>query len=269
MDLPNDVWQVVHEFVDFSGEYLFFATVCRSWYQNQYVENSSSNQRTDFEEMMATPSRIRESVTSPKGRAILVRKNAWTYIAGYLDLKTFERFANELYKHIEWDRWSAIQAGRQGNLSFFRWLKTKEKDGKLKWDAELALEGASLYGRLSFLEQMCTEILPGYVPLEGTVAGAAIFGSSEVLGFLQRIGCDMTDVCDILAQEGHLQTLKWANSNGILINKSNFTDVLHAAKHGKHPDVVDYVTNLKRRNGEPSNGEPSSVLVFETRFNNA
>lgn len=264
MNLPKDVWQVVHEFVGFSGKHLFLAPVCRSW----YVENtSSSNRRTDFKEMMTSPSTIRESGRIPKGSSILERKNAWSYIAKHVfDLQTFERFANELYKYIEWDAYSASTAGKHGNLSFFRWLRTK--DGKLKWDAELALEGASLYGRLSFLEQMCTEILPGYVPGKSTVAGAAIFGSSEVLEFLQHIGCDMEDVGEILAEEGHLQTLTWASSNGILKN-SNFTHVLQAAKYGNHPNVVTYVTNFNRRNGEPSNGEPSSVLVFETSFNNA
>lgn len=236
MNLPSDVWQIAHQFVGFRGKYLFLAPVCRSWYHTE----AGNNPHTNFREVMASSSRIREAGKSLGGVAMLSRKNAWSYLAKKVhDPEIFESLANELEITVDWDMYSSVIAGKHGNSGFFRWLNASQK---YEWDPELALSSAALAGRLPFLEQMCTDILQGFVPGKSTVTGAALLGSPDILKFLQKRGCDMEDVGDILAEEGHLRTLKWANSNGILIQPQ----ILHAAAYGNHPDVVHYLRDLSR-----------------------
>jgi len=185
--------------MEFQGNFLFLAPVCKLWYKLRYSCN------TDLKHMLASSSTVRESAESRGGSETLARKNAWGFLAKQ---KQFDKeIAEEFIQHIQWDEFSVGTAGHHGNLSFMKWVSGTT----LIWDPELALSSSALAGKFKFLKHMYSL---GYTPGQRSVIGAARAGSVEILDWMNRIGCDLQDVTETLAEEGHLRTLKWAHSNG-------------------------------------------------------
>lgn len=247
--LPCDVWARIHEIVGFSGKYLFLAPVSKQWSKNyKKIKNN-----TNFENMMETASTVRES-GEHEGRETLSKNNAWSYIAREF---VNAEVADELVKLVEWDEFSVGTAGRHGNEGFFRWLRTSRRGQALKWDSGLALSCSALEGNLPFLKHMYYK--NGYVPDYRTSGGAALVGSVKVLRWLKQIHIDLEDVTQVLAEEGHLTSLIWANSNGI----QNDQHTMEAAKYGGNIDVINYI---KAGNGNEldDTDDPGSISSTES-----
>lgn len=238
MYVPCDVWETILELVDFSGKYLFLAPVCKQWLHFENAKKTSRN--TNFKNILASASTVRESLEHPGGDKMLLRtlsrKNTWSYLAENVH-QDVGNLANEIIRIVEWDEFSVGTAGKHGNLGFVAWLRTTE----LEWDPFLALSCAAFEENLTFLKHMYYSW--GYVPNFRTSVGAALVGSVKVLQWLKHIRCDLDDVTQVLAEEGHLNSLIWANSNGFQCNERT----LEAAKYGGHIDVLNYLDTLKRR----------------------
>lgn len=219
MSLPDDVWEIVHGMIDFSGKYLFLAPVCSHWY------SLTESKVTNLEQTMASPSTIREA-REHHGGTTLAKKNAWSFLAQSKN-KEFEELANELARTIEWDEYSVNTAAQHNHINFFHWLRTTS----LEWDPTRALAS---FSSVTFLQQMYAL---GYVPDERCSMAAARLGSVEALKWLKQVGCDLRDVTQVLAEEGHLASLKWATQNGIPYD--NFT--LDAAAYAGKPNIVRYI----------------------------
>lgn len=225
--LSEDLVRRIHGIMDVQGNFLFLAPVCKQWY------NLRTTKTTNLKHMMASSSTIRESAESRGGSETLARKNAWGFLAKH---KEIANGLNELNELIEWDEFSVGAAGHHGNLSFMEWVVTTT----LKWDSELALSSSALAGKFNFLKHMYNL---GYVPGQRSVIGAARAGSVEILKWMNEIGCDMKDVTDALAEEGHLGPLKWANSNGFPCEHKRTLD---AAIYGDNYEVINYLTEVNR-----------------------
>ena len=224
--LPADLVRRIHGIMDFQSNYLFLAPVCKQWY------NLFESRHTNLKHMMASASTIRESGESRGGSETLARRNAWGFLAKVVGL---DAWADELIQKIEWDEFSVGIAGHHGNFGFIKWVHTTS----LVWDPELALSSSALGGKFKFLKHMYKL---GYVPGQNSIVGAARAGSVEILNWMRDIGCDMQDVTQALAEEGHLGPLKWANSNGFPCDKLT----LDAAIYGGVEDVVSYLTEVNR-----------------------
>lgn len=240
--MPEEVWGNILGFI--GANYLFVAPVCRKWHK---LRNQPAY--TNPHHMMASSATIRESGQSRGGRQVLSGMNAWSFLAEHVnDPKVFAEMANELADIIDWDEFSVVTAGRQGNLAFFSWLTSQTH----KWDAELALSSCASAGQgrnLVLLKQMYNL---GYVPGQRSCEGAALAGSVEILGWLQEIACDTGSVTQVLAEEGNLRTLKWANSKGFICDQNT----LEAALYHNRLQVVRYLSNRKKTN----------KTVFQTRL---
>ena len=222
MSLPDDVWEVVHSMIESKGKYLFLAPVCSHWY------SLTKSKLTNLEQTMASSSTIREAREHQGGKT-LAKKNAWSFLAR-INPSTqgkLEELANELRQTIEWNEYSIITAAQHNNMNFFHWLRTTS----LEWDPALAL---SSFSSVTFLKQMYKL---GYVPDERCSRAAARLGSVEALRWLKEVGCDLRDVTQVLAEEGHLATLKWATQNGIPYD--DFT--LDAAAYAGKLSIVRYI----------------------------
>ena len=233
MSLPEDVWARIHDMV--GKNYLFLAPVCKKWCNWYYTKQTKHTKYTNFIHAMASSSTIRESGESRGGKTVLSRKNAWDFLAKHVsDRKLLGEMADELSLIIDWDEFSVGTAGRHGNLSFILWLR---KNNKLEWDSDLALSSSALAGQsqnLAFLKNMYNL---GYIPGDRACTGAALAGSVEILRWLQDAGCDTKDVTQVLAEEGHLGPLQWANSYGFKCDRLT----LDAAKYEKRLGVVRYL----------------------------
>ena len=229
--LSEDLLRRIHGIMDFQSNYLFLAPVCKQWYK---LFESRQSRHTNVKHMMASASTIRESGESKGGSETLARKNAWGFLA---KVQGNQEMANELIQKIEWDEFSVGTAGHHGNFSFIKWVDTTN----LVWDPELALSSSASGKKFNFLKHMYNL---GYVPGQRSVVGAARAGSVEILNWMNEIGCDMQDVTQALAEEGHLGPLKWANSNGFLCDKDKLT--LDAAIYGDVLEVVSYLTEVNR-----------------------
>lgn len=229
--MTEDVWGNVLEFVGVEGKYLFLAPVCRQW--KERVARLPSR-HTTLEQMMASLSTIRECKQDSRGKKILA-KNAWSYLAvTKKERLEFYTLADELQSTIEWDRFSVHTAARHNNVNFFHWLSTKS----LEWDTSTALSSFSNerdeHQTLSFLKNMS---LLGYPPVNGSSIAAARLGAVKILQWLKQKDCDMDSVAQVLAEEGHEEALRWANTNGIGLDQHT----LGAALYGGNPQVVRYV----------------------------
>lgn len=232
MYLPCDVWKTILELVDFKGKHLFLAPVCKQWLD--FENSSTTSKNTNFENVLASASTVRESREHPGGKEtlseILSRKHIWSYLAENIHQHVGD-VSNEIIQIVEWDVFSVGTAGKHGNLSFFVWLRTTE----LEWDPFLALSCAAFEENLTFLQHMYYSW--GYVPNFRTSVGAALVGSIKVLRWLKQIRCDFDDVTQVLAEEGHLTSLIWANANGYQCDERT----LEAAKYGGHIAILKYI----------------------------
>lgn len=230
--LPQDLQtSVLNCLVGSQGNFLFLAPVCKQWYK---LVGYGTGSGTTLKQIMASPSTIRESGESPGGNETL-SKNAWGFLAKHRN--TFKpEMANELLlQKIQWDEFSVATAGNHGNLGFIYWL---EKQDKLGWDPELALSSAALAGEYVFLKHMYKS---GYNPERRSVQAAARAGAVQILEWMNKIGCDMTDANEALAEEGHLGPLKWAHSIGLFCDKISLDAALDAAAYGQKREVVLYL----------------------------
>lgn len=230
-NLPEDVFRTIHGMV--SHSFLFMAPVCKQWYKFE----KDSKCCTNFQSMMASHSTIRESGESRGGSEALSKNNAWSFLAKHVSKNIlFDKMANELIHKIEWDEFSVGDAGFHGNLSFVKWLIKKQT---LEWDPELALSCClmSKENNFYFLKNMHDL---GYTPGMRSCQAAARLGKIATLQWLKEIGCDvenMKDITQVLAEEGHLETLKWANSNGFPCDQ----ETLDAAIYANRREVVRYL----------------------------
>lgn len=243
--MTEDVWANVLEFLGVEGKYLFLPPVCRQW-KEMIVRLPSRN--TNLEQMMASSSTIKECRNDARGKKILA-KNAWTYLAVTRNERLeFNTLADEIKNTIEWDRFSVHTAALHNNVNFFHWLRTKS----LEWDTSTALSSFSNEEnenqKLSFLKNMS---LLGYAPVNGSSIAAARLGAVKILQWLKQKDCDMDSVAQVLAEEGHLQALKWANTNGI----PNDEHTLEAALYGGNEELARYV----KRNTRVKRSEPCSI----------
>lgn len=228
--LPSDVLQKVFEAVGFRGKYLFLGPVCKEWWSR----SSKYDTHTNFRNLMDSPSTMRESVAQSKGEPVLSKRNAWGYLARHLTPGNVD-LAYELVRLIGWDEFSICPAGKCGNRFFFHWLSATG----LKWDPDLAMASST---SLKFFKFMYLE--KGHFPDYKSIARAARIGSVKLLRWLRTTGCDLTDVTEILAEEGHLETLIWANTSGLIVNQNT----LQAAIYGKHAETILYIEDcLKSR----------------------
>lgn len=228
------VWDNVHEFLGVKGKYIFLAPVCRQWAQMIQMIHPRN---TNLEQMMASSSTIRECKAHAQGKKTLA-KNAWSYMAVLRNEQTeFDALADTLKDTIEWDRFSVHTAALHNNVNFFDWLRTTA----LKWNTSTAL--SSFYEKedetLVFLKNM---VGLGYVPTNRSSIAAARLGSVKIIQWLKQLGCDMDSVAQVLAEEGHLQALQWANTNGIPLDDHT----LGAALYGRNSHVVKYVKGYSR-----------------------
>lgn len=231
--IPSDVWDNVHEFLGVEGKYLFLAPVSRQW-KERIIRHPSRN--TNLKQMMASSSTIKECCQCERGMKTLAQ-NAWSYLAVMKNgQKEFNILADEIKNTIEWDRFSVHTAAIQNNANFFHWLRKTT----LEWDASTALSSFSQdeneNQKLEFLKNMLGF---GYSPTtwRGTTIAAARLGSVKLIRWLQQLGCDMDSVAQVLAEEGHLEALQWANTNGIPLDQHT----LEAALYGGNHRVVTYV----------------------------
>lgn len=218
LTFPDDVVETICGMIDFS--FLFLAPVCKRWY-----EFGKESKVTNFQNMMASSSTIRESGQSRGGSRVFLRRNAWTFLAKNVkDSLHFDEMADELIDIIEWDEFAVTTAGNHGNLCFFHWLR----NSNLTWDPELALSSAASNGKCDFLKHMYNV---GYVPGPRSCRSAALTGSVQILQWLKEVGCDVDDVTQILAEEGHVGPLIWAKKYGFPYNDKL---VLDAANYGNN-----------------------------------
>ena len=241
----DDAWTNILDFLDFKGKYLFLSPVCRRW---QKLAKTSHTSHTNMAEMMASPSTIKEAGQHREGKKTLVKRNAWSFLAAkktYDSSNTLPKLANQLKHTIEWDPFSVNAAARHNNLDFFRWLRTTS----LEWDPQLALAVGSKTSSssLPFLQSM---LHLGYFPDNRSSTGAALVGSAEILRWLRHVGCNMDQVVQVLAEEGHIQTLRWAISIGIPYDHHALNAA--AAYGGKLQNVQCIRTKLIRDLNEPS-----------------
>lgn len=225
----EQMWINILEYSEFRGEYLFMAPVCKTWYQI----GKTRGYRTGVAEIMRSTSTILESNMYPKGRKLL-RNYAWSYIAQNIK-DDIEKVATLIQSIVPWDPFSVCIAGKYENVNFILWLRNTH----LKWDPAICLASAALEGNLYFMQKLYQY---GYTPQGTSSKTAAVHGSIELLRWLKTINCDMEDVTQHLAEEGHLNTLIWANNNGIPCDDQT----LDAAAHGGHVDVVRYLVIDKK-----------------------
>ena len=230
--LPEDVLRKIHLMVRQS--YLFLAPVCKQWYK---FEKEASRFTTNFESMMASHSTIRESGQSRGGSEALLKNNAWCFLAKHVDGGKLTKMADELLVLTEWNEFSVGPAGFHENLMFFRWLTGKST---IEWDPDLALSCnlSNSSNSVNFLKHMHDYF--GYTPGMRSCQAAARLGKITNLQWLKEIGCDvenMKDITQVLAEEGHLGTLKWANSNGFPCDQNT----LDAARYANRGTVVRYL----------------------------
>jgi len=224
--LPEEVLKTILGMV--SCSFLFLAPVCKQWHE---FELSNC---TNFESIMASEFTIRETAESRGGSETLHKNNAWSFLAKH-DSNSFDKMADELVQRIEWDELSVGTAGFYSNLSFFRWLR---KTPTLEWDPELALSSSQ---NQTFLKHMHDF---GYAPGNRSCQAAARLGQIPTLRWLKEVGCEMEnmqDITQVLAEEGHLQPLQWAISNGFPCDHNT----LDAAMYAKKSDVVRYLRNFE------------------------
>lgn len=256
MTLPVEMWDIIRKMSGFKGNYIFTGTVSRSWY------NHEASRSTSFEEMMRSPSTLKESMKYERGRE-LITNNAWGYIAQKIKEKnSIEKLGEFLLDRIPWNESSIVLAGAYENINFIRWVMTTN----IEWDASAAFSSAALHGNLFFMQSLYRE---GYTPCGVSSHTAAAGGSIAVLRWLKGLGCDMKDVTQILAEEGHLGALIWANNHGVPCD--NLT--LDAAAYGGRLNVVIYLVDSELGVPEKSTlesaasgGNISTLLYLARRF---
>lgn len=233
--MPEEVWRNILRGYVGDTYYLFVAPVCRKWHKqlSPYTKTKSCH-------IMASSATIRESGQSRGGRQVLSGMNAWSFLAEHVAKNDdVAKMADELADIIDWDEFSVVTAGRQGNFAFFNWLTSQKKH---KWDPELALSSCALGRNLVLLKHMYNL---GYVPGRRSCEGAALAGSVEILSWLQEIATESVDtVTQVLAEEGNLGALKWAISEGFVCDKNT----LEAAKYQERLEVVRFLSNRKETN---------------------
>lgn len=233
MYLPKVLWENILKYTEFKGNFLFIRTVNKKWYtfgEQEQPENTS------LSEIMKSVPRINEALSYDGGSNFLTRY-AWSYLGGtIIDYSLLDRIGRNIVNKIPWDPLAVCAAGTNNNFNLIIWLKhfNHENYYKLVWDPALSISSAALEGNLEFMKSMYKI---GHIPTKESSKMAALKGAIPVLSWLKSINCSMEDVVQYLAEEGNLDGLIWANSNGIPCDEHT----LDAAAYGGNIDVIMYL----------------------------
>lgn len=137
----NEIWHIVHEFVDFENNFLFYNIINKKWYEKRV------SSKTSLSQVMKSTSRIQETLDEKNGKELL--KKAWDELARTKDIDfLILRFLID--KKIQWDPTSVVPAVLSDNFDYITYI---HKFGK-KFDSELVIDLSALRGNLDFMKKM-------------------------------------------------------------------------------------------------------------------
>lgn len=140
---------------------------------------------------------------------------------------------------FEWESSFVSNASANNRREVIVWLESTN----LKWDPMFAISTASGSGSLEFLEFMFDR---GYRGDSTAPAMASLYNQKAILEFFMGKGTDMTEIIDVIAEEGNFVLFDWAISRGIRIRQST----LDAAASGGILEMYMILLDMGLRPGK-------------------
>jgi hypothetical protein len=173
---------------------------------------------------------VDECIHNNNGRVLMENSQPFDMLAQTNNTKVAEHL---LSNSFVWKCGSVNTAIRTRNFEFVQWVIDK----KLHWNPMAALSLTAFFGDLDGMKFMYGL---GYKPDVAVVGLAAEYGDRETLQWIIDIGCPTDTMVEILSLNGHIEEVKWANSQGLPCNKASLD---RAAICGCY-DMVTYMLDM-------------------------
>lgn len=227
MSISQDSWGHIFDYVG-TGSYFFVSPVCTS-FQKGY---SLKNKKTSRGNVLSSLTRLNTSIQS----GFIPRYIDYNILASQSHNKNCDIVAEDIFKRgIELDRNSMVFAAEYGNKCYISWALSRN----IHCTMETLFIHLSRFGQLELMKWIHSG---GNTPSERCLMVAANYNHKPVLDWLLSIQVINGEFLCLLAENGYIDTLKWAIEDRGFI-ASSF--LLNCAAAGGSLDIVKYLINFQ------------------------